>query len=169
MCNLTLIIESMTSSYLYYISGPTAACAEQGMTDLSSYGTMHENGWDLANIKAKYRLVLPGDACNFNLLDAISKHNWFIQGWLSSMISTTFWSKGRVQLRFGNCNEVGEVAVLVDGTEVDKSKPNGKETTASFNVDEGTNLTIVADTRAIIKLFDINIECGEYFRNISRV
>ena len=126
---------------------------------------MHENGWDLANIRDKYRLVLPGDACNFNLLDTIGKHNWYIQGWLPSEISATFWAQGRVHLRFGNCNEVGEVAVLIDGTEVEKSKPNGRKTTTTFNVNEGTNLTIVADNRAIIKLFDINIECGECFIN----
>ena len=122
---------------------------------------MHENGWDLANIQAKYRLVLPGDICNFNLLDAIDKHNWFIQGWLPSMISATFWNKGRVQLMFGNCNQVGEVAVLVDGSEVEKSKPKGRKTKASFNVDKGSNLTILADSGAIIKLFDINIKCGK--------
>ena len=147
--------------YLYCIPGPTAACAELGMTDLSSYGTMTENGWDLSNINAKRRLVLPGNECNFSLLDTISKHNWFIQGWIPSMISTTFWAKGRVQLKFGNCNEVGEVAVLVDGNEVKKSNPNGKVTTATFNVDEGSNLTVKADSRAIIKLFDIRVGCGK--------
>ena len=77
------------------------------------------------------------------------------------MISATFWEQGRVHLRFGNCNEVGEVSVHVDGTEVEKSKPNGRETNATFNVDEGSKLVIKADSRAIIKLFDINIECGK--------
>ena len=124
---------------------------------------MHENGWDLANIRAKYRLVLPGDRCDFDLLKDISENSWYIRGWLPSMISATFWAPGRVYLRFGNCNVNGEVAVLVDGTEVEKAKPDGRETTAAFNVDEGTNLTIVADNRAIIKLFDINIKCGKHF------
>ena len=121
---------------------------------------MHENGWDLANIKARYRLVLPRDVCNFALLDDISKHHWYTQEWPTSMISTTFWGQGRVHLTFGNCNEVGEVALLVDGTEVEKSKPNGRGTNATFNVDEGSKLVIKADSRAIIKLFDIHIECG---------
>ena len=124
---------------------------------------MTDNGWDLANIDTKHRLVLPGGECDYNLLLTITKLNWIIQGWLPSMISATFWSKGRVELKFGNCNEVGEVAVFVDGTEVEKSKPNVEVTRAAFNVDEGSNLTIRADNRAIIKLFDINIECGNVF------
>ena len=155
--------DNITFIHLHNLSGPTAACAEQGLTDLSSQGTMHENGWDLAEIQANYRLVLPRDACNFNLLDAISKHSWFIQGWLPSMISATFWAKGKVQLMFGNCNEVGEVVVLVDGNEVEKSKPNGRKTNATFYVDEDSKLVIKADSRAIIKLFEINIECGKKF------
>ena len=122
---------------------------------------MTDNGWDLANIDVDDRLVLPRHKCDYNFLLTMSKLNWIIQGWSPSMISRTFWSKGRVQLKFGNCNEVGEVAVLVDGTEVEKSKPNGKETTATFNVDKGSNLTVMADNRAIIKLFDINIKCGK--------
>ena len=125
---------------------------------------MHENGWDLANIRAKERLVLPGHRCDFDLLKDISENNWYIQGWLPSMISATFWAQGRVHLRFGNCNVNGEVAILVDGTEVGKSLPNGEQTNATFNVDEGSKLIIKADNRAIIKLFDINIDCGKYFR-----
>ena len=122
---------------------------------------MHENGWDLANIRAKERLVLPGDTCNFDLLKDISENNWYIQGWLPTMISTTFWAPGRVHLTFGNCNVNGEVALLVDGIEVEKSKPNGRETNATFNVDEGSKLVIKADSLAIIRLFEINIECGK--------
>ena len=121
---------------------------------------MHENGWDLANIEAKERLVLPGDTCNFDLLKDISENNWYIQGWLPSMISATFWAPGRVYLRFGNCNVNGEVAVLVDGTEVAKSNSISGETTATFNVEEGSVLEIKADNRAIIRLKDLQIECG---------
>ena len=130
------------------------------MTDLSSYGTMTENGWDMSNINPDRRLVLPRYECNFNLLDTIAKHNWFIQGWHPAMISATFWAKGKVQLVFGNCNEVGEVVVEVDGNEVEKSKPYGRQTNATFNVDEDSKLVIKADSKAIIKLFEINIECG---------
>ena len=125
---------------------------------------MAENGWDMSNINPDRRLVLPRYECNFNLLDTIAKHNWFIQGWHPAMISATFWAKGRVQLQFGNCNVNGEVAILVDGTEVGKSLPNGEQTNATFNVDEGSKMIIKTDNRAIIKLFDIDIECGNELR-----
>ena len=126
---------------------------------------MTENGWDFSKIiNPDRRLVLPRYECNYNLLDTIAKHNWIMRGWLPSMISATFWAKGRVQLLFGNCNVDGEVTILVDGTEIEKSKPDGKQTNATFNVDEGSKLIIKADNRAIIKLFDIDIECGNELR-----
>ena len=129
---------------------------------------MHENGWDLSKIQENSRLVLPGHACNYNLLDAISKHNWIIQGWKPSMISATFWAKGKVQLIFGNCNEVGEVVVQVDGNEIKKSEPNGGQTNATFIVDEDSKLVIKADSRAIIRLFKIYIECGNKLKVIYK-
>ena len=120
---------------------------------------MKEGGWDLENIHAKERLALPVHTCEA-FLDLINKYRWLVQGWTSSMISTRFWGFGRVTLMFSNCNNEGEVSVLVDGTEIAKSKSNGGESIASFKVEEGSVLEIKADNRAIIRLKDLQIECG---------
>ena len=122
---------------------------------------MKEGGWDLGNIDEKERLVLPRETCDA-ALDRIDKHNWLVQKWIPSMISNTFWGSGRVVLKFDNCNNQGEVSIIVDGTEVAKSKTIGGETTATFNVEEGSVLEIKADNRAIIRLKDLQIECGKY-------
>ena len=121
---------------------------------------MKEGGWDLKGIDEKERLVLPGQTC-FNVRKQIKEFPDFVQGWLPSTISNTFWGSGRVTLKFSNCNNQGEVTIHVDGTEIAKSKLNGEETTASFNVQEGTVLEIKADNRAIIRLKDLQIECGK--------
>ena len=121
---------------------------------------MKENGWDLDNLDKERRLVLQGKQCDLTLLEHIIKLPWLVQGWLPSMISTTFWSKGKGELQFSNCNNQGEVSVLIDGTEVGKSKPYGEKTTARFNFDEASNLTIKADRLAIVKLFSLKIKCG---------
>ena len=123
---------------------------------------MEENGWNLEQINKELRLVLPGENCDWNLLTKINEFNWIVEGWSNSMIFTTFWGYGKAELKFGNCNHDGEVSVVVDGKEITNSKPNGKETIATFNVAEGSNLTIKADNRAIIKLFGLKIECGKY-------
>ena len=117
---------------------------------------MKENGWDLDNIDEERRLVLRGKECNRKLFD-----DWLVQGWETSMISTTFWSKGRANLKFGNCNNKGDVTVLIDGTEVGKSTSNGETANVTFNFDEGSKLTIKAEGRAVIKLFSLKIKCGE--------
>ena len=122
---------------------------------------MKENGWVLDNIDEENRLVLRGKQCNLKLLDGSRGSNWLVQTWSTSMISTTFWSKGRATLKFGNCNNLGNVKVLIDGSEVGTSKANGKKSTASFNFDEGSNLTIKAEGRSIIKLFSLKIKCGK--------
>ena len=122
---------------------------------------MHEGGWNLDEINQKERLVLPGQTC-IRTLDQMNKYSWFIQGWSPQKISKSFWNDGRVDLSFGNCNNEGEVAILVDGTEIKKSKAYGEETKVSLNVQDGTNLTIRADDRGIIRLFDLQIECGEF-------
>ena len=121
---------------------------------------MKEGGWDLENIHEKERLVLPGQTCE-KKLDYINKYKWIVQQWTQSMISTTFWENGRVVLTFNNCNNEGEVTVLVDGTEVAKSKLVGGDSTATFNVAEGTVLEIQTDSRSIIRLIDLKIDCGE--------
>ena len=150
------LLHAPTSSF----KGPSAACANEGILDMSSYGNMKEGGWDLDNILEKERLVLPGQTCK-KKLDYINTYKWLVQKWEQSMISTTFWGSGRVVLKFNNCNNEGEVTVLVDGTEIAKSKSVGDDTTATFNVAEGTVLTIQADNRSIIRITDLKIECGE--------
>ena len=123
---------------------------------------MKENGWNIDNINTQAaRLVLPKGTCNWRLLDAIENHNWYEGGWDPSSISTNFWDHGKVTLRFGNCNDHGEVSILVDGVEIKKSRPKGGETTAVFMVNEGSNLTIATDKQGIIKVMDMKIECGE--------
>ena len=42
-----------------------------------------------------------------------------------------------------------------------KSKSVGGDLTATFNVEEGSLLEIKADNRAIIRLLDLQIECGK--------
>ena len=122
---------------------------------------MKDNGWDLDNIDEENRLVLRGKQCDRSLLDGSRVSNWLVQTWSTSMISTTFWSKGRAKLKFGNCNDQGDVTVLIDGTEIGKSTSNGEMATVLFNFDEGTNLTIKAEGRSIIKLIGLKIKCGK--------
>ena len=66
-----------------------------------------------------------------------------------------------MNLKFANCNNEGEVKVLIDGTEIATSKSVGGETTATFNAEEGTILEVKADSRAIIRIKDLEIECGK--------
>ena len=123
---------------------------------------MREGGWDLQSIDEKERMILPGQTCDA-ALDRIDKHPWIVQNWIPAMISTNFWERGRVTLKFDNCNKEGEVSVHVDGTEVAKKSTSvGGEKTATFNVEEGTVLEIKADNRAIIRLNDLQIECGKF-------
>ena len=147
---------------IFFFQGRSAACAHENVKDLSSYENMKEGGWDLENIHAKERLVLPDHTCDA-FLDRIDKHKWLVQKWTSSMISTSFWGIGRVNLKFDNCNNEGEVSIHVDGTEIAKSKSVGGESITKFNVEEGSVLEIKADNRAIIRLNDLQIECGKYF------
>ena len=121
---------------------------------------MKEGGWDLEGLIKKERLILPGQTC-FNVRKQINEFPDFVQKWIPSTISNTFWGSGRVTLKFENCNKEGEVTILVDGTEIAKSKLVGGETTASFNVEEGTVMAIKADNRAIIRILDLQIECGK--------
>ena len=147
-------------SFFFFDQGPSAACAHENIKDLSSYESMREGGWDLEGLKKKERLVLPGQNC-FKIAKQINEFQYFVQRWSPLMISTKFWGSGRVVLEFNNCNNQGEVAILVDGTEIAKSKLVGEDSTASFNVEEGTVLEIKADNRAIINLIDLQIECGK--------
>ena len=123
---------------------------------------MFEAGWDLGNVEEGGRLVLPWRTCDKDL-HRIKDDPWIVQQWSPSTISTTFWSNGRATLAFNNCNKEGEVTIVVDGTEIAKSKPVGGETIAAFNVEEGTVLEIKADNRAIIRLHGLDLECGKLF------
>ena len=136
------------------------ACAHENVKDLSSYESMKEGGWDLDSIHEKERLVLPGQTCDV-VFNRIEKYNWIIQKWFPMMVSTTFWGSGRVTLKFDNCNNQGEVSVIVDGIKVANSKSHVEEPTATFNVEEGTVLEIKADNRAIIRLNDLKVKCGK--------
>ena len=127
---------------------------------------MRENGWDLQNIHAKKRLVMTEEAC-WNLLDTIDKHKWMVQQWATSSISTSFWSEGKAMLKFGNCFNEGKVTVFLDGKEIGNSshsKDNSK--TVTFNVAAGSILDIKTDDRSIIRLFELNLECGKYMNTL---
>ena len=121
---------------------------------------MEENGWNLENINKKRRLALNEQSC-LNRLDTIDKHKWMVTQWTTSSISTSFWGEGRALLRFGNCNNEGRVTVLLDGKEIGNSTLNTESTTVTFNVAEGSILTIQTDNLCIIRLFDFKLECGE--------
>ena len=129
---------------------------------------MEDNGWDLKAIDKKTdpRLVLSEETCK-RKLEFIEHFNWVVQGWSNSAISTRFWGRGRAKLTFGNCNNEGEVSVLLDGKEIKKSKPNGEKTTVSFDMKEGSNLTITTDNRSIIKLIRLKLKCGASGKIIS--
>ena len=138
---------------------------------------MEDSGWDLKSIDKRTRLVLPDETCKEKLMNVANDYNWLVQGWTdnnwlvqgwtNSAISTTFWGRGRAKLTFGNCNNEGEVSVLLDGKEIKKSKPNGEKTTVSFDMKEGSNLTITTDNRSIIKLIRLKLKCGASGKIIS--
>ena len=151
---------------LLLILGPTVACAQEGIDDFGSYEKMEDNGWDLKNIDKQTRLVLAEETCE-NKLNFANKFSELVQGWSNSAISTTFWNNGRAKLTFGNCNTVGEVTVLLDGKEIKKSKPKGGKTTVSFDIREGSNLTITTDNLGIIKLIRLKLKCGSSGKIIS--
>ena len=121
---------------------------------------MEQNGWDLNNSYQKKRLVLTENAC-WNLLKTIDQFKWIVQQWSTATISTSFWGDGRGTLEFGNCNQEGRVTVLLDGKEIGNSTIGKKRTSVSFNVVKGSNLTIQADDRSVIRLFNLDLECGK--------
>ena len=121
---------------------------------------MQENGWDLSNSYEDNRLVLTKNAC-WNLLKTIDQFKWVAQQWTTSTVSTSFWGDGRAKLEFGNCNVEGQVKVLLDGKEIGNSTIGKKRSSVSFNVANGSNLTIQADDRSVIRLFNLDLECGK--------
>ena len=155
---MEVIVASFSNSLFF--SGPTALCAQQGINDLSSAQNMIENGWDLQNSYQDKRLVLTENAC-WNLLKTIDQFKWIAQRWKTSTISTSFWGDGRAVLDFGNCNAEGRVTVLLDGKEIGNSTIDNEITSVSFNVANGSNLTIHTDDRSVIRLYDLRLECGK--------
>ena len=146
--------------FFFLIQGPTALCAHQGISDFSSSMAMEEHGWDLTAINKDTRLVLTQSACE-KRLNILESHSWMVQQWSATMISTEFWGVGAATLEFGNCNNEGEVTVLLDDGEIAKSKLNEDMSNVTFNVDEGSILTIRADDKAIIRLFSLELKCGK--------
>ena len=124
---------------------------------------MKDGGWDTQKIEEKERLVLPGKTCD-RKFNRIKENNWIATGWTSEEMSTSFWGAGRVELTFANCNKEGEVSVLIDGVEIEKSKPNGQKTTAIFNVEQGTVISIRTDDHSIIRIMDLQIQCGKLIK-----
>ena len=118
---------------------------------MSSSRSMEENGWNLENISTEDRLVLSKRGC-WNLLDTIEKHKWMKQQWTTSTITTSFWGEGKASLEFGNCNNEGRVAVLLDGNEIGNTTLSKESTTVMFNVVAGSTLSIQTDDLSIIKM-----------------
>ena len=143
-----------------FVQGPSALCANEGISDFSSQEAMEVHGWDLTAIKEDTRLVLTQSAC-VKLLDILESHKWMDQNWPTTSISTSFWGVGSATLEFGNCNNAGDVTVLLDDVEIAKSKLNEYMSSVTFNVDEGSVLTIRANGRAVIRLFSLEFKCGK--------
>ena len=83
------------------------------------------------------------------------------QQWSTAWISTSFWGVGSATLEFGNCNNAGDVTVLLDGGEIAKSKVSDDMSSVTFNFDEGSVLNITANGKAIIRLFSLESKCGK--------
>ena len=128
---------------------------------------MNENGWDLDTEIMNYRLVLTDGGCR-NVLYTIEQFKWMVQKWSSTAISTSFWDQGRATLIFGNCNNEGQVTILLDGTEIGRSDLGKERTTVTFNVEERSNLTIKTDDRSVIRLFHLTLDCGKH-DNLSTI
>ena len=95
---------SVIIKYLIVFTGPSAACANHGIKDLSSYENMKDGGWDTSKIDEKQRLELPGRTCD-QKFNRIKENDWIAQGWTPKEISTRFWGASRVELTFANCNK----------------------------------------------------------------
>ena len=146
--------------HFFLFQGPSALCANEGISDFTSHEAMREHGWDLTAINADTRLVLTERACD-KRLDFLESHKWKVQQWSTASISTSFWGVGTATLEYGNCNNAGDVTILLDDSEIAKSKINEEMSNVTFNVDEGTILTIRANDRAIIRLFNLELKCGK--------
>ena len=144
----------------FLFQGPSALCANEGLSDFSSHEAMKEHGWDLTAINADTRLVLTQSACE-KRLHTLESFKWMDQQWSTAWISTSFWGVGSATLEFGNCNNAGDVTVLLDDGEIAKSKINVDMSNVTFNVEHGSVLTIRANDKAIIRLFSLELKCGK--------
>ena len=123
---------------------------------------MSKGGWDLEDINDEIRLIFPGKNCS-KTIDEINKNDSILQEWKSKTMSTTFWEFGRAELTFGNCNRRGKVTVLVNDKEIKEDRGSGLNTVAHFDYEEGTVLTIKADSEGIIQLFNLRLICSKFF------
>ena len=121
---------------------------------------MKEHGWDVKNMDMDYRLTLTKHACE-NRLDFLEKNKWVVEQWSTTAMTTSFWGTGEATLEFGNCYKEGEITILLDDTEIAKSKRGEFKSKVSFNVTDGSILTIKTDDKAIIRLFRLDLECGK--------
>ena len=146
--------------FFFLFQGPSALCANEGLSDFSSHEAMKEYGWDLSTIDEDTRLVLTQSACE-KRLHTLESFKWMDQQWSTTSISTSFWGVGSATLEFGNCNNAGDVTVLLDGGEIAKSKMNEAVSNVTFNFDERSVLTIRANGKAIIRLHSLESKCGK--------
>ena len=121
---------------------------------------MEEHGWDLDALDKDNRLMLTKHACR-SQLEFLKSNKWTVEQWSTSAISTSFWGTGQATLTFGNCYNEGEITILLDDTEIAKSKRNEYKSKVTFNVEDGSTLTIRTDDKAIIRLFQLDLTCGK--------
>ena len=113
------------------------------------------------------RLMLTQHACN-NQLEILKANNWVVQQWTTSAMTTSFWGTGKATLEFGNCHNQGEVTIILDDNEIAKSKGGEFKSKVTFDVADGSTLTIKADDKAIIRLFGLDLECGKSIISIVK-
>ena len=121
---------------------------------------MEEHGWDFKAMDKENRLMLTQRQCD-SRFDYLKNNKWIVERWSTSAISTSFWGTGKATLEYGNCYNEGEVTILLDGNEIAKSKSGEFISNVTFNVEEGTTLAIETDDRAIIRLYQLDLECGK--------
>ena len=121
---------------------------------------MEEQGWDVKAMDMDNRLTLTQQACE-NRLDFLKHNDWVLEQWSASAMSTSFWGTGKATLEFGNCYKEGVVTILLDDNEIAKSKRGEFHSRVTFDVADGSTLTIKTDNKAIIRLFRLDLECGK--------
>ena len=79
-------------------------------------------------------------------------------------VRTTFNGNGEARLRFGNCGDIGRVAVSLDGREISFASPR-QTRSISFEFNEGSSLTLWEEGQnSIIQIDDLEvISCKSTF------